>query len=127
MRNGPLLQLLLMSDAIQRGTGGADLLLVGNSVGKTHAGMAGVAADLDRFAEIHLPTPKVDPFGSWWGRPDVPRVRRAALPPPPEKPLTGPISRVCPRCGAAAGKGCSRDGSYRLSRKHRFHKSRMDK
>jgi len=50
-----------------------------------------------------------------------------APPPPPEKPLTGPISRACPRCGAAVGKGCNREGSYRLSSKHRFHKSRMDK
>ena len=50
-----------------------------------------------------------------------------ALPPPPEKPLTGPISRVCPRCGAAVGKECNRKGSYRLRLKHRFHKGRMDK
>ena len=50
-----------------------------------------------------------------------------ALPPPPEKPLTGPISRVCPRCGAAVGKACNREGGYRLSPKHRFHKGRMDK
>ena len=58
-------------------------------------------------------------------RRDVPQVRRSVLSPPVEP--TGPISRVCPRCGAAAGKGCNREGSYRLSPKHRFHKGRMDK
>ena len=66
------------------------------------------------------------PDAGWWASSQdasLDRVAESLRAPGPERwsamPMAGPLDRLCPKCGAAAGEECSRTFA------HRFHKARF--